>query len=244
VGVLPDGRMDLIWSAHRGVQIMGPQQRALGRPCRPQDVVVGVRFPPGILPPLLGIPAHQIADLHLSLAAIDSRPAFALRRDLTGIEDPTQALEVLTRAVARRLYASDGADPLVARAVAMLRHPGARVERVATALEISERQLERRFHHVVGYGPKTLYRIVRFQRMCAALARWGRQAGGVAAIAAAVGYADQSHLARECLALSGHTPANLVRALDLLKAHGASGIYKSGARKRAFVPNSAFTGRR
>ena len=70
------------------------------------------------------------------------------------------------------------------------------------------RQLRRRFHAAVGYGPKTLQRVCRFQRFV----REVDEAGGrcdLALTAAEAGYADQSHLTRDCVELSGLTPAAL-----------------------------------
>jgi AraC-like DNA-binding protein len=152
LGVLPDGRVDLIWGGHGEAFVIGPQTRALGRPARAQVAVVGVRFPPGIGPPLLGVPAHELADLHVALDAIDARPAVSLLRDLAVIEDPAQAPALIASAVAKRVD-SDwhwSPDPVVRRAAALLEHPEARVERVADELSLSERQLQRRFSRRCG----------------------------------------------------------------------------------------------
>ena len=48
--------------------------------------------------------------------------------------------------------------------------PGARVAELGSALGVSERQLRRRFADAVGYGPKTLARVLRFQRFLASAA--------------------------------------------------------------------------
>lgn len=94
------------------------------------------------------------------------------------------------------------------RAVALLRDPAARTEDVADGVGLSARQLRRRCHAAVGYGPKTLQRVLRFQRFV----RMADDPAGPAelAIAAArAGYADQAHLTRECRELSGLTPLTL-----------------------------------
>jgi AraC-like DNA-binding protein len=84
------------------------------------------------------------------------------------------------------------------------------VRSLSSALGTSERQLLRRFDSAVGYGPKTLDRILRFQRFVARAPLAARGEEGLARIAAEVGYADQAHLSRECVRLSGLTPARLV----------------------------------
>jgi AraC-like DNA-binding protein len=234
LGVLPDGRVDLIWGGHGEAFVIGPQTRALGRPARAQVAVVGVRFPPGIGPPLLGVPAHELADLHVALDSIDARPAVSLLRDLAVIEDPAQAPALIASAVAKRVD-SDwhwSPDPVVRRAAALLEHPEARVERVADELSLSERQLQRRFRDVVGYGPKTLQRVLRFQRLLGALELGPEPEGGLAWIAASNGYSDQSHVTRETRELSGLTPRQLKRALGALEDEGAMGILKTGGHAR------------
>jgi AraC-like DNA-binding protein len=64
---------------------------------------------------------------------------------------------------------------------------------------LSERQLHRRCLPLFGYGPKTLARVLRFDRALA-LARAGRP---FADVASSAGYADQAHLSREVRALAG-----------------------------------------
>ena len=81
---------------------------------------------------------------------------------------------------------------------------------LSPGLGVSERQLRRRFDQTVGYGPKTLDRVLRFQRF---VSRDAAIAGGderLARLAADLGYSDQAHLTRDCVALSGLTPSALV----------------------------------
>jgi transcriptional regulator GlxA family with amidase domain len=92
-------------------------------------------------------------------------------------------------------------DPLVREAVHELARPRTRVEAVGRRLAISERQLRRRFEAAVGYSPRTLARVLRLQRFLA-LASNGR-ASDLAWLAADAGYADQSHLTRDCAELGG-----------------------------------------
>ncbi|HEY0938357.1 MAG TPA: helix-turn-helix domain-containing protein, partial [Trebonia sp.] len=75
---------------------------------------------------------------------------------------------------------------------------------------LSERQFRRRCHAAAGYGPKTLQRVLRFQRFVRIVDAAG-DTPDLAAAAVRAGYADQPHLTRECRALSGHTPAELHR---------------------------------
>jgi transcriptional regulator GlxA family with amidase domain len=106
----------------------------------------------------------------------------------------------------RSLRAAEAPDAAVRHAVGLLDRGSATVAEVAERAFVSERQLERRFLELVGYGPKTLQRILRFQRF---LARVTRPEVSLAGAAALAGYADQAHLSRETRRLAGLTPRQL-----------------------------------
>lgn len=71
-------------------------------------------------------------------------------------------------------------------------------------LDVSPRQLLRRCVAAVGYGPKALRRILRFQRLLVAAGT--RVAHPVAALAIELGYADQAHLTDESTPRTGSLP--------------------------------------
>ena len=74
--------------------------------------------------------------------------------------------------------------------------------------------LRRRFDDAVGYGPKTLQRVLRFQRFLALAATRPPRRSDLAGLAFAAGYADQAHLTRECTRLAGLPPAALLEPPD------------------------------
>ncbi|HEX2156855.1 MAG TPA: helix-turn-helix domain-containing protein, partial [Actinomycetes bacterium] len=119
-------------------------------------------------------------------------------------------LEAMVAGLAARAGDAAPPDPLVAASVAWLeRNPAAagRVAALGPAVGLGERQLRRRFLDGVGYGPKTLARVLRFQRLLALLTddRAGRPT--LAEAATLAGYADQAHMTAECTRLAGRSPA-------------------------------------
>jgi AraC-like DNA-binding protein len=116
--------------------------------------------------------------------------------------------ETLECAIARRLDCGHHPDRTVLAAVPAL-EAGAGIAAAACDAGVSPRELRRRFHYHLGYGPKAFGRVVRFQgfvsHLCAQTGSWC----SLAELAAEFGYADQAHLTRECRALSASTPGEL-----------------------------------
>jgi AraC-like DNA-binding protein len=207
--VLPDGRVDLVWVGGGEPLIAGPQTRFVPRPLAPPYVAVGARFHPSVGPALLGAPAHELVDRHVPLATIDAVGAATLRRRLPTLLEPDDAAAGIARTLAR--WSADGAlpDAAVRAAVRLLDAPGVAVEQVAHRVGFSERELRRRFRASVGYGPKTLQRVLRFQRVLAGLSGGPAPHETLARLALSAGYSDQAHMTRETRQLAGVTPANL-----------------------------------
>ena len=207
--VLPDACSDLIWEQGRGAFVAGPDTGPVRTVMKAGTVVIGVRFRPSAGGPVLGVPLSELRDQRVDLEDLRRRDASRLPGTL---EPDTAVIRALELAAA--LVADGDPDPAAARAAVLLADPRARAEDVAAEVGLSMRQLRRRCHAVVGYGPKTLQRVLRFRGFVARLDAGlpgGQDAHDLAALAAQVGYADQAHLTRECRALAGLTPAALAR---------------------------------
>lgn len=194
--VLPDGCMDLLWSGDR-LLVAGPDTHA-EPPAGTGGAWAGVRFAPGTAPALLGVPAHELRDRRVPLAAL--WPGAAVRElteRIAEADDPATALEdiALDRA------AGTGPPDPVMRSVAARLEAGATVADAAGTAGLGARQLHRRSLAAFGYGPKTLARVLRLQRALA-LVRSGLP---YADAALAAGCADQAHLARDMRDLAGTT---------------------------------------
>lgn len=199
--VLPDGCMDIMWDGRR-LLVSGPDTRPVtaegGAP-----FFVGVRMRPGAGPRFLGLPAGELRDQRLDLE-LAWPEAGQLAGELSEATSLGQAGAMLERALWRRLPSVGRLDPLVEAVTRDWRTPTATL---AAGAGISERQVHRRFVEAVGYGPKFLQRVLRFQAFLAAAS--SMPAARLGELAASVGYADQPHLTREARALAGMTPAEL-----------------------------------
>lgn len=195
--VVPDGCVDLIWS-EAGILVAGPDTGPIPAVMRPGEAVVGARFRPGTAPPVLGVPADAIRDGRVPLRDLWGADADRLAEAVAGADDRRA---VLVAAVRERMGPPDPLVPAVVAGVAR-----GSVREVADGLGIGERQLRRRSLAAFGYGPKTLQRVLRFQRAL----RLVRAGETRAAAAYAAGYADQAHFANEVRDLAGEPVGNLL----------------------------------
>lgn len=206
--VVPDGCVDLLW-ARGSLRIAGPDREAKLEAIPPGTTVVGLRFQPGAAAAWLRIATSEIVDARVPLDAFWGAEARRLADRIGENGTPTEIAQRLESALADK---SASLTPWkdVPRAIVRLlqesRHTGVHVVRhLSRELQLSERTLLRRCRENFGYGPKTLDRILRFQRFLR-LASAPKPAG-TADIAVEAGYADQPHLIRETRALAGLTPA-------------------------------------
>ena len=147
-----------------------------------------MRFGPGAAGAALGLAARELRDSTVALEDVWGAPAIELAERLSAAPR-AERLAVLAAAVARRLDAAREPDALVARASALL-GAGMPVTAASREVALTDRHLRRRFHDAVGYGPKTLQRVLRLRRFLA-LAEAG-PATDLARAAAEAGYSDQS----------------------------------------------------
>jgi AraC-like DNA-binding protein len=217
--VLPDACVDILWVNDAEPVVAGPATRALVARVAPGTKVVGARFRPGWCAGVLGVDASELRDQHVPLR--DVAPALA-RAFSSAVADHSLLVDKV--AVAKALLArhlADAAPPdgVVRGTVRWLAaHPRGRVEELGRALYVSPRQLQRRLLSAAGYTPKTLHRILRFQRLLALAGAAGAGAS-LSSLALRAGYADQAHMTRDLRDLAGATPAALLArggsALDM-----------------------------
>lgn len=194
--VVPDACADVLWHRESGRLIVaGPDTRA-HRTSLSAGLLVAVRFLPGRAPSGLGVPSSAVRDERVDLDQL--WPGDRVRRladELAAAPTVAEAARVLADSVAG--LGGDW-DPAVPRLVSLIRR-GDRMATVADALGWTERQLHRRSLAAFGYGPKTLQRVLRFDRAL----RLARDGTDLASVAYATGYADQAHLSRDVKGFAG-----------------------------------------
>jgi AraC-like DNA-binding protein len=197
--VVPDGSADIIWRADgRSVTtvVAGPDTEAQLAPLAEGSRMVGLRFAPGAADAVLGIPLDALRDQRVPLSELWGGVADELAERVALSDQPEVSL---ASSVQERITeAPDPTAAAIAHRLEFAAGPGI-VSGVADDVGVSERQLQRRCRIAFGYGPKTVHRVLRFQRAL----RLARAGGRLADVAAVVGYSDQAHMARETRGLAG-----------------------------------------
>ncbi|MGH8917212.1 MAG: helix-turn-helix domain-containing protein, partial [Actinomycetes bacterium] len=160
----------------------------------------------------LALPMSEIVGCHVDLQALGRPWAGELAARIGDAATTAEQVAQLEARLARLAPAIGAPAPEMALAFRLLGRaaddPDHGIGALLGRLDISGRSLRRRCHEAFGYGPKTLDRILRFQRFLE-LAKGGEDTE-FSGLAAAAGYADQAHLTREARRLSGLTPATIL----------------------------------
>ncbi|GAA4718395.1 helix-turn-helix domain-containing protein [Nocardioides conyzicola] len=154
---------------------------------------------------LFGMPAAELAGEMLELA--DVAPSLRDLPERLAECSAAQRVRVVERALSAELARHGVAGPRaeVGQALARLTR-GDAVQDVADDVGYSRRHLATLVRHECGLTPQEVRRLGRFERSRAVLGRMP-----LAEAAFRCGYADQSHLTREWVALAGCPPTTWLR---------------------------------
>lgn len=203
--VIPDNCADILLELEpdgsvADASVVGVMTRPVHVAARPVHLV-GLRFRPGWLAPLLRVDAAVVRDARVPLSSVAPSWARALESD--------HPLARLLDEVGTSVAAHRGPTPVVRAVLDEVRtNPTElRVESVCRAQGVSRQFLARVFNQQVGIGPKFVARVSRLARVRGAMSS---RRGDWARLAAESGFADQSHLVREMRALAGAVPTALL----------------------------------
>jgi AraC-like DNA-binding protein len=159
---------------------------------------------------LLGVPMRELDELVVDVEELLGADGVRLVERLYEAPGWDARFDLLDAAIGRRLRDAAPPSPDVAWAWRRLRETGGGLAIGALAAELgcSRRHLVSRFRDHVGPAPKTVARIVRFQRVVRLLER--DDGARLAELAQDCGYYDQAHLDRDFRELAGTTPSAYV----------------------------------
>jgi AraC-like DNA-binding protein len=167
--------------------------------------VVGVRFRLGGLGPFAAAPLAPWTGRTPAPERVLGSAVGDLERTLTALRNADAQAKALDAFFLRQLDTAPPWPTFASALGALSESDGARtIAEVAEAVGISSRHLSRLFARYLGIAPKTVGRILRFQRALRALMR--DPGCTLAAVASDAGYFDQAHFIREFRTFSGGVP--------------------------------------
>ena len=210
--VLPDACIDIVLINDEPPMAFGPWNVPFVARLAVGSTIIGARLQPGCASCLLSIPASELLNQAIPIAAV--KGAIQDMRLEEVIERPNAAAQ--RSALARVLSASvkdfGPVDQAVLAGIWWLsQYPRGRIGQLSRWIGISERQLHRRFSAAIGYGPKMFQSVLRFQRLLKTARESGAQQS-LADLAASAGYADQAHMTRDVHRLADVRPTALLRS--------------------------------
>ena len=200
-------------SRFSGAVVSGAHGRSFAPDSAEVTAIIGVHFKPGGAFPFLGLPAGELADIHVDLETLWGRSADRLRDRLAEARTSVERFQLLQEALLSRLRNGLEKHYAVSAALEMFgkNQPGPTIREAAKYLGLSQRRFIQVFKTEVGLTPKLFSRIQRFQQTRRVIQQnpspiW-------ADLALELGYFDQSHLIREFLEFSGLNPTAYLQAL-------------------------------
>jgi AraC-like DNA-binding protein len=209
--VIPDGCVDIVWVNDQAPHIAGPMTAPVFYSIDAGTAIVAVRLRPGVAHRLLRESAKALLNQDIPLRDLWPGKHAAPWEEVTAERSEPTKLAAIARAVSARLRTDGECDDFVMQAAAwMARHPFASLDELSGLSRLSERQIRRHFDEAIGYGPKKLQRILRLQRLLWLASQQSAPAPNLAQLSFAAGYADQSHMTRDVVALTGASPRYLL----------------------------------
>jgi len=198
-------------SGHRAA-IAGVQTGRLSRRLTGYGRTFGIAFRPAVFQPLLGAPMSTLTDRVVRIERVFGCEGEALARRIHTASGFAETVALAEDFLTRRIPSLDVEAIAVRDEVERLMADRSllRVQEAATRFGIGERSLQRLFKKYVGVSPKWV--IQRYRLHEAAEQLRGPAPPALAELAAALGYADQAHFAREFKETVGRTPRDF-RAL-------------------------------
>lgn len=184
--ILPSGTSELVFNLHEdeiriynstemeryrrlsGAVVSGAHSGVFLCDAAQHRSIVGVHFLPAGAPPFLGVPATELAELHINLEDLwGSRAAGDLRARLCEATSTSQLFQVMEEALLEQVCNIPAPSPAIELALWRFGPTGTgRSSRdVARELCMSQRRFIKLFAGLVGLTPKVLCRVLRFQHV-------------------------------------------------------------------------------
>src|SRR5260370_19596481 len=146
--------------------LVGPRQTPAERGPATGQTLFGVRLKPGVTFMFIGIPVRTLVERRIRLAALLPEVGSRLEKRLAGTRTVDEGIDVLERFLIQQL-SNVQIDSRVQMALKRIEECRGqiRIGQLARDCQVSLRHLDRLLRNWVGFSPKRLARIMRFQAL-------------------------------------------------------------------------------
>ena len=177
--------------------------------------VLGIRFRPGGFYPFLKIPAKEISDSFVNLEQLFGNIISEIEEKLYEAENISDKIRIIESFLLERisLNVDKPALPGLRMSNILRTNNAASVDQLRTDTGYSYKRIERIFLREIGFTPKYLNRILRFQRVLRNIKN--ESSATFAELAYNNSYFDQSHFIKEFEYFTGLSPQEFLNHFDL-----------------------------
>src|SRR5215469_4013914 len=212
--VLPDACIDIVLIDDEPPMAFGPWNVPFVARLAVGTSITGARLHPGRASCLLSIPASELLNKAIPIAAVKGTMQNLRLEEVIDRPNGAARRSALAQVLSASVQDFAPVDQAVLAGIRWLSHyPHGRIKQLSRWIGISERQLHRRFSAAIGYGPKTFQSVLRFQRLLKTACEAGAEQS-LADFAASTGYADQAHMTRDVQRFADLRPTELLRSAE------------------------------
>jgi len=215
--VIPDGCADIIFDLNRrsyreAGSIVGTMTKPIFAKLKGRVNYMAIRFSPGGFLHFFDSVMHNLTDQIIPLETISGKNERNLIEQLYPENNIENQIGLLEKHLENLLITNNRSDPVAKNAIhnILASKGNITVSELSKLVDISKRQLRRKFERWIGVSPKAFCRIIRFQNTLRMMRHEPKS--NWLAIALDGGYYDQSHFIHEFSSYYGMNPSGFLNS--------------------------------
>jgi AraC-like DNA-binding protein len=205
--IIPDGCIDIIFDLNHSAILKSFVVGAMTRPIvNRRTNLVGVRFKPGMVYPLIKIPVYELTDLFVDYFEFVGQEANHLSSLLMDLNSTEHQISLLNSIFTKKLSVLNAVETQMLRALNLIQNTGGKtsIKQISGETGWSRQHFTRKCSHYTGLTPKFLNQVIRIKKVIKQYKtekfyNWSQ-------LSVDGGYYDQSHMIREFKKITGLTP--------------------------------------
>lgn len=194
-----------------------------------EDVeLITVFFHPYAAGAIMGMPCKVLSYDNIDFESLESLEFKELKRHVLDADSTEECIDFIEDFILKRLIKTQGSPHIkqLQKVFGMMKaKPDVRIDELASAACLSDRQFRRVFMDNVGMNPKQIQRIMRFRQATNEIIRTSPE--NLDDVLYTNGYTDHSHFNHEFHDIVGVSPTEYIASLEKVRKRGVMPVYRS-----------------